>query len=113
MSHEPQLNQLGRFLETCVVRTHPDEKAKVQSSVLLATFNAWAKAGGGSEWKPRGFSDAMTERGFKKDKSSAMFWLDLKLTKTVDDFVDERGEPLRPRPPDASDNGGSDDRIGF
>jgi putative DNA primase/helicase len=105
-------DQLGRFLEGVVVRK---EGARVQSSVLLATFNAWAKATGGTEWKGRGLANAMTERGYKKDKSSVMFWLDIELIKMVSDFVDERGEPLRDTdsPPPVRAGPAGDDEIVF
>ncbi len=81
-------DQLGRFLEACVL-VAPGER--VQSSLLHAVFNAWSKANSMTEWKGRGFSDAMTERGFKKDKSSVIFFLDIRLLKSVGDFVDDQG----------------------
>jgi putative DNA primase/helicase len=84
-------DQLGRFLELC---TEPEAEARVQSSLLLEVHNAWARAGGGSEWRQKGFTDAMADRGFKSTKSSVMFWLGLKLTKSVNDFVDHEGKPL-------------------
>ncbi len=81
-------DQLGRFLEACTERA-PGER--VQSSVLHEVFCAWCTANALTAWKGRSFSDAMTERGFRKDKSSVMFWLDLRLTKTRNDFVDSEG----------------------
>lgn len=81
-------DQLGRFIEMC---TQADPEARVQSSVFLAVFNAWARVNGGSEWSGRGLANAMTERGYKKDKSSVMFWLGLKLTKSEADFADGNG----------------------
>lgn len=84
-------DQLGRFLEACVVQ---DPESRVQSSVIHAVFNAWSKANALSEWKGRGFSDAMTERGFKKDKSSVVYFLGIRLTKNVGDFVDSEGRVL-------------------
>ncbi len=83
-------DQLGRFLEACTERA-PGER--VQSSVLHDVFCAWCTANALTAWKGRGFSDAMTERGFRKDKSSVMFWLDLRLTKSRSDFVDAEGRP--------------------
>jgi putative DNA primase/helicase len=85
-------DQLGRFLEAC---TEPAPGERVQSSVLHEVFNAWSVANSLSEWKGRGFSEAMTERGWRKDKSSVVFFLDLKLTKTKRDFVDDNGRPWR------------------
>jgi putative DNA primase/helicase len=83
-------DQLGRFLEACTERA-PGER--VQSSVLHDVFCAWCTANALTAWKGRSFSDAMTERGFRKDKSSVMFWLDLRLTKSRIDFVDGEGRP--------------------
>lgn len=78
-------DQLGRFFEHCVVM---DPESRTQSSLLLAVFNAWARVNGGTEWTNRGLANAMTERGFKKDKSSVMFWLGIKLIKHEGDFDD-------------------------
>jgi putative DNA primase/helicase len=89
----------------------------VQSSKLHEVFNAWSKAPSLNEWKGRSFSDAMTERGFKKDKSSVMYFLDIKLVKSVNDFLDHEGKPLmqgKARP--ESDGGGGkrgDDDLEF
>jgi P4 family phage/plasmid primase-like protien len=76
-------DQLGRFLELAVL---VDPEGRVQSSVLLTVFNAWARVNGGTEWTGRGLANAMTERGFRKDKSSVMFWLGIRLTKSEGDF---------------------------
>ena len=38
---------------------------------------------------------AMDERGFKRKQSNVMWWLDIKLTKSVNDFVDAQGHPIR------------------
>lgn len=83
-------DQLGRWLAAC---TTAKKGARMQSSTALESFNAFAKVSGGSEWKNRGFADAMAERGFKKIQSNVMFWLDLELVKFAHDFVDEQGRP--------------------
>ena len=98
-------DQLGRFLEACTVI---EAGARVQSSVLHAVFNAWSRANLATEWKGRGFSDAMTERGFKKTRSSVWFFIDLRLTKSVDDFVDVDGKPWTDNP----HNSGRVGRVG-
>jgi putative DNA primase/helicase len=92
-------DQLGRFLEACTV---VEAGARTQSSVLHDVFNKWSRANALNEWKGRGFSDAMTERGYRKDKSSVVYFLDLKLIKTAADFVDASG---RPRDEQANDAG--------
>jgi putative DNA primase/helicase len=83
-------DQLGRFLEAC---TEAVEGEQVQSSVLHEVFNAWSVANSLNPWKGRGFSDAMVERGYKKTKSSLVFFLDLRLLKSKADFVDSEGRP--------------------
>lgn len=85
-------DQFGRFLEACTER---DEDGRAQSSALLELHNAWARANAGTEYKGPGLAKAMEGRGFKKEKSSVFFWKGLRLTKTVNDFVDHEGKPLR------------------
>lgn len=85
---------LGRFLATCVVDSIGD---RVQSSVLHQVYEAWCASSGENAWKNRGFSLAMDERGYKRKQSDVVWWLDIKLIKTVNDFVDHEGKPLRVR----------------
>jgi hypothetical protein len=82
-------------------------------------FVAWAKAAGEREWSNKGFSNAMTEKGYEKKASDGMWWLKLKLIREVHDFVDSDGKPrslpdeadplAAPRPPDPGDPFGDDD----
>ncbi|CUT12519.1 DNA primasehelicase phageassociated [Bradyrhizobium sp.] len=83
---------LGRFLTACVTESLGD---RVQSSVLHQVYEAWCKASGENAWKNRGLSLAMSERGYKSKQSNVMWWLDIKLTKSVNDFVDADGNALR------------------
>jgi len=57
--------------------------------------NAWARSSGNTEWKGKGFAAAMSQRGFKRSKSSVVYWLDIRLIKSVNDFIDHEGRPLR------------------
>ncbi|WP_271299646.1 phage/plasmid primase, P4 family [Sphingomonas sp. CV7422] len=105
---------LARFLRECVV---PDDKASVQSSILHGVFVAWARAAGEREWTNKGFSSAMTEKGYRKHKSNGMYWLELRLTRAASDFVNDDGTvrvlddsasaapraPPAPAPPDPAD----------
>lgn len=95
---------LGRFLSICVVVSTGD---RVQSSSLYALYEAWCAAASESAWKQRGFSLAMEERGFRKKHSDVVWWLDIKVVKTVNDFVDHEGKPLR-----AKDDGKREDDRG-
>ncbi|MDX3971145.1 MAG: phage/plasmid primase, P4 family [Bradyrhizobium sp.] len=90
---------LGRFLDTCTVR---EPGHRVQSSVLHQLYEAWCKSSGETPWKNKGFSMAMEERGYDRKQSDVMWWLDIKMTKSVNDFVDAQGNPIRVR-------GGDDD----
>jgi putative DNA primase/helicase len=85
---------LGRFLSSCIAASSGE---RVQSSVLHEVYEAWCKANGETAWKNRGLSLAMEERGFKRKQSNVMWWLDMRLTKSVSDFVDYEGKPLRQR----------------
>ncbi len=82
---------LGRFLADC---TRTDSTASVQSSKLFAVFQAWAKLNGVGEWTQPGFSSAMDDHGFEKDKSGGvMLWRGLKLIREVWDFTSEEPTP--------------------
>ena len=35
------------------------------------------------------------ERRFKRKQSNTMWWLDIKLIKSVNDFIDANGHPIR------------------
>jgi len=87
---------LGRFLAACVASSPGD---RVQSSELYKLYAAWCVSAGETAWKQRGFSLAMDERGFTRKQSDVVWWLDLKAVKTVNDFVDFEGKPIKAREP--------------
>ncbi|WP_131194056.1 DNA primase family protein [Lichenihabitans psoromatis] len=95
---------LGRFLEAC---TRQALGEKVQSSDFHAVFSAWAKVNGETQWTPKGLGSALIERGFVSRKSSIIYWLDVRLIKTADDFIDPHGQPrhggMADPGPDAAD----------
>lgn len=83
---------LARFLRLCTVE---EESGRVQSSRLYEVFVAWSKAAGEQgrhEWSNKGFSSAMTEKGYEKKQSNGVQWLGLRLVKEVHDFVDADGK---------------------
>jgi putative DNA primase/helicase len=98
---------LGRFLSQCVVDSLGD---RIQSSVLHQVYEAWCASSGENAWKNRGFSLAMDERGYKRKQSDVVWWLDLKLVKSVNDFVDHEGKPIRVANDGKKDSGGGGDR---
>lgn len=81
---------LGRFLE---MATEPDPEGRVQSSELYRLFLAWAKWAGEGEWTQKGFSRAMSDRGFEKLQSNTIQWLGLRTTKDVAFFGSPEGDP--------------------
>lgn len=85
---------LGRFLATC---TRQEIGGRVQSTELHRVYAAWAKANGEKEWSPQGLGRALRERGFVSKHSNVIWWLDMALTRNVNDFVDYDGNPLRER----------------
>ena len=81
---------LGRFLFACTVQALGEA---TQSSDMHALFVAWAKVNGETQWTSKGFGSALLERGFVSRKSRVNYWLDVRLTKTLDDFLDAHGDP--------------------
>ncbi|MDP1026380.1 phage/plasmid primase, P4 family [Sphingomonas sp. KR1UV-12] len=106
--YREQSDQLGRFLDEC---TRPVAGARSKSSVLFALFTAWSKATGSAEWQTQGFSKAMEDRGFEKKTSNGIHWLDIEMTKTVEDYADSgtAGEAYQDGDPGPS--WGDDDPI--
>lgn len=83
---------LSSFLRTCTV---PDPQGRVQSSHLYETFCAWTKAAGETEWKQKGFSQALKAKGLASKASNGMHWLGITMTKTAHDFIDHEGKVLK------------------
>jgi putative DNA primase/helicase len=99
---------LGRWLADCT-EAAPNER--VQSTQAHELFVAWAKATGGPEWKHTGFTNAMKEKGIETRKISVMFFIGIRLTKKISDFVDHLGKPIvgerddaPPRPADSRED---------
>jgi len=91
-SYRSDFDPLSRFLAACV---RAASGKRVQSTVLHDVYAAWCKASGEHEWKSNGFSRALHERGFVTKISNVSYWLDIELIKTVGDFVDDAGRPLK------------------
>ncbi len=97
----------GRFAAVCL-KAAPAER--VQSSVLFSLYEAWCKSSGEKAWSNRGLTLAMKERGYVSKQSNVMWWIDLKLIRTADDFVDANGHARVVRD-DGEDEGG-DGNVG-
>ncbi|CAN5336788.1 hypothetical protein BH10PSE12_BH10PSE12_02860 [soil metagenome] len=93
---------LSAFLRLCTV---VDPESRVQSSHLYDLFCAWCKVAGETEWKQKGFSQAMKAKGFSKKTSNGVQWEGLRMTHAVGDFIDHEGkvktivEDRAPMPP--------------
>lgn len=94
----------GRFIGECVADSPGD---RVRSSDMHAIFCAWAKASAAREWSQKGLAAALKQHGFKAMHSNGMWWLGVKLTKTVGDFLDFEGRARRGE----SENVVKDDRM--
>lgn len=94
--YREQSDQLGRFLADC---TQAKAGARSKSSELFALFAAWSKANGAAEWQQVGFTKAMEDRGFENKRSNGMQWLDIEMTKGVDDFATGSARSDDERPP--------------
>lgn len=104
-SYRSESDPLGQFLATC---TEPAPGDKVQATPFHELFGAWAKAHAGPDWSPRGLSLAMQARGYRAMKVSVMYWLDIRLTKQISDFIDADGRPRLASSPAMSVDGGDD-----
>ena len=82
----------GRFLEYCVA---PDSGARVRSSEMHELFCAWAKVSAVPEWTSKGLALALKEHGLTSKHSNGMWWLGVRLTRQISDFVDTDGRPLK------------------
>ncbi|ODA67114.1 hypothetical protein A7A08_01860 [Methyloligella halotolerans] len=105
-AYREESDPLGRFLSACV---DPSPGERVQSSVMFETFKAWGKVNDGPEWSNKGFSAAMSDRGFAKKQSDVIWWLNVRLKRRADDFVDIHGNP---RPASVIDEIVGDDPAG-
>lgn len=75
---------VARFLKAaCAVV----DDERVNSTELYRVFKAWAIWAGEKEWSQKGFSGAMSNRGFEKIQSNTVFFIGLRLVRTVGDFV--------------------------
>ncbi len=85
-------DHVGRFLEDC---TEAAPGQRVQSSMLHELYSAWAKCNGGTDYTNKGFTGILVDRGLETKKSGNMFFIGMRMTKSVSDFVDEHGKAKR------------------
>jgi putative DNA primase/helicase len=83
---------VGRFISDC---TAVAENGRIQSSLLHEVYTAWACVNGGPNWSMRGLTGALVDRRWRRTKSGNVFWIGYQLTKSINDFVDHDGKPLK------------------
>jgi putative DNA primase/helicase len=83
---------VGRFIADC---TAVAENGRIQSSLLHEVYTAWAGVNGGPIWSMRGLTGALVDRRWRRTKSGNVFWIGYQLTKSINDFVDHDGKPLK------------------
>ncbi len=77
---------IGRFLTECTERGAPAEKWRTGGKELWLLYVAWAKANGERNATPKGFSRGLQDHGVMRLKSSGIFYLDIRATKSAYEF---------------------------
>jgi hypothetical protein len=86
---------LALFLAAC---TRAAPGGRVNTVSLYELFVAWCRAMGGharSAPHRRALAWGMRERGFVLGKSGFRYWAGIELTRSVADFLDADGKPLK------------------
>lgn len=91
--YRAESDPIGRFLEDC---TDKDPAARVQTSALYELFKAWARANAERESFQQYFGRVLRQHGLRSIKSHGVhWWLGIRATRTIDDFLDHEGRPLK------------------
>jgi putative DNA primase/helicase len=68
---------LAQWLAECCRTGSPDYRQK--AGELYASYHAWCERGGETPQKQKGFGEAMTERGFTREKSNGVRYIGVAL----------------------------------
>jgi putative DNA primase/helicase len=95
--YQEENDPLARFVELCIMRS---DGARVGSTSLFELFKAWQTWAGeigatGRTWSQKYFTGQMKLKGFKTFQSSTIFWVGIETAKSVHDFIDADGRPIR------------------
>lgn len=95
-AYQAENDILGQFIGLCVHRVAGES---VGSSALHDVFAAWQQwaqqlPASGKPWSPKYLSAQMEKKGFKKRKSSSIYWDDIALQFERHDFVEENGRAV-------------------
>lgn len=88
---------LGKFLDVWVIDRIG---AKTKAGELYAKHLAWAQENDEGEWTHKGFSHAMSDRGYSKKRSDGIWWLDIELRE--EPKSEEAKDPPPEKPPPSS-----------
>lgn len=77
---------IGRFLKECVEAFPEDPAQRVAGHDLYAVYKAWCKTMGERRWSPKSFSRGLQDHGIIRLKSSQIYYLGIKMTKSASDF---------------------------
>ena len=99
---------IGRFLEACTIN---DLGAREQAQQSLRRLCAWAKTSNERESTVTYFGRALRDHGVNKIHSDGSFYLGIRLTRSVTDFVDHRRQPATARRSRHSSNHTGDDEF--
>jgi putative DNA primase/helicase len=73
--YREEMDIVGGFIRSCVMRLDPFEGADppfVGAQALFEAFEAWCGANGHRAWKQKSFGQALSQKGFIKDRKSTM-----------------------------------------
>ncbi|MEX0841608.1 MAG: phage/plasmid primase, P4 family [Xanthobacteraceae bacterium] len=103
--YREEMDIIGGFIRSCVERIAPAEGASdapyVAAQAMFEAFEAWCGANGHRAWKQKAFGQALSQKGFIKDRKSTMrryLWVKLH---DVPARATRRDEP--PHPTDADE----------
>jgi putative DNA primase/helicase len=61
-------------------------QARITGKEAFAVYSAWAAADGEKKWGNKGFARGLLDHGVRRLKSSGVYYLDIALTASVEDF---------------------------
>jgi putative DNA primase/helicase len=68
---------LAQWLEECCLTGSPNYRQR--AGQLYASYHAWCERGGETPQRQKSFGDAMTERGFTRERSSGLWYVGVAL----------------------------------
>ncbi|MEG3177036.1 phage/plasmid primase, P4 family [Sphingomonas sp. RB3P16] len=108
-AYQAENDILGQFVLLCIKRIEGQQIGSTALHDVFAAWQTWAQQlpASGKPWSPKYLAGQMEKKGFKKRKSSTVWWDDIALQFDRRDFVDENGRAVTrdlpaPRYPDGT-----------